>query len=165
MKEDPTAKYICIRMDPDDILKAYFLIHHLPKEATLKPEEGVFSGGYYVGTFTLLPTYPYFPPQIRFLTPSGRFVINHPICFTYSNYYPDDWTPDIRLFPCLIALVYWMCDFSDYALLHSIGGIKTSYEEKLSFAEQSLDYNIKNIPMFKTLFPEFCTQKTPMNTD
>lgn len=160
LKEDPDQS-IRIRADPSSILTAYFVFNNIPKEATLKPQEGAFSGGYYLGTVTVLPTYPYAPPVFRLLTPSGRFKPNEPICFSYSHYHKEQWSPELRISSCLIGLLSFMCDFTKEATGNTGGISDVSLTDKITFAQQSLEYNLKNYPMFKTLFPEFCTPKTP----
>jgi ubiquitin-conjugating enzyme E2 J2 len=44
------------------------------------PADTPYAGGQYLGTITFPATYPYAPPSIRMLTPTGRFVPNERIC-------------------------------------------------------------------------------------
>ena len=37
--------------------------------------------------------YPYKPPSILFVTPSGRFAINQRICMSMSDFHPETWSP------------------------------------------------------------------------
>ena len=52
------------------------------------PADTPYTGGQYLGTITFPPTYPYAPPSIRVLTPSGRFVPNERICLSMSDFHP-----------------------------------------------------------------------------
>ena len=52
------------------------------------PADTPYAGGQYLGTITFPATYPYAPPSIRMLTPSGRFVPNERICLSMSDFHP-----------------------------------------------------------------------------
>ena len=37
------------------------------------------------------PQYPYKPPSILMLTPSGRFAIQQKLCLSISDFHPESW--------------------------------------------------------------------------
>ena len=37
------------------------------------------------------PQYPYRPPSILMLTPSGRFAIQQKLCLSISDFHPESW--------------------------------------------------------------------------
>lgn len=52
-----------------------------------------FEGGIYTGRIVLPANYPFAPPSITMLTPSGRFEVGKKICLSISNYHPELWQP------------------------------------------------------------------------
>jgi len=61
---------------------------------TLKgPIGSEFEKGIYHGRIVLPLDWPFSPPEIRFLTPNGRFEINKNICLSNSSYHPELWQP------------------------------------------------------------------------
>lgn len=52
-----------------------------------------FAGGVYHGKLVLPPTYPFAPPEVYMLTPSGRFETNKKICLSISNFHPLSFLP------------------------------------------------------------------------
>lgn len=46
-----------------------------------------YDGGFYHGVLNLHSNYPFEPPTIMMLTPSGRFDICKPICTSFTNYH------------------------------------------------------------------------------
>ena len=45
-----------------------------------------YEGGVYHGKVVFPPQYPYKPPSILMLTPSGRFAVNQRLCLSMSDY-------------------------------------------------------------------------------
>lgn len=52
-----------------------------------------FEGGVYHGRIVLPPEYPFKPPNIMFLSPSGRFDVRKMICLSISAFHPETWQP------------------------------------------------------------------------
>ena len=46
-----------------------------------------FKGGFYHGILTLHENYPFEPPSIKMLTPSGRFIVDKAVCTTFTSYH------------------------------------------------------------------------------
>ena len=59
--KEPVSQAIVVR---SDLLTFHFCLYGL---------EESYTGGFYHGVLDLPEDYPFAPPKIRFLTPSGRF--------------------------------------------------------------------------------------------
>jgi ubiquitin-conjugating enzyme E2 J1 len=101
------------------------------------PNKTDFENGFYHGSITLPSTYPFKPPYIIFLTPSGRFSVNEKICLTFTNYHPEYWQPAWTIRNILQALVSFM-PVDEFNL--SIGSLTGSVEERKSLAKKSIDF-------------------------
>lgn len=53
----------------------------------------IFIGGFYHGKLIFPPDFPFKPPSIFMLTPSGRFQTNTRLCLSISDFHPDTWNP------------------------------------------------------------------------
>ena len=59
----------------------------------LLPAHEPYAGGCYHGKITFPEQYPFKPPSIRMLTPSGRFQVNTRLCLSMSDFHPETWQP------------------------------------------------------------------------
>lgn len=84
----------------DDIFEWHFMFHG--------PPDTDFSGGVYTGRINLPGEYPFKPPEIRILTPNGRFELNKKICLSISNYHPEHWQPSWDIRTIITALIAFM---------------------------------------------------------
>jgi ubiquitin-conjugating enzyme E2 J1 len=101
------------------------------------PPQTPFEGGFYHGVITLPSSYPFKPPYIVFLTPSGRFQVKEKICLTFTNYHPEHWQPAWTIRNILQALVSFMPVDEDNM---SIGAITGTKEERQRLAKKSVDF-------------------------
>mmetsp|Transcript_4431 Transcript_4431/g.5129 ORF Transcript_4431/g.5129 Transcript_4431/m.5129 type:complete len:216 (-) Transcript_4431:305-952(-) len=108
-----------------------------------------YAGGYYHGKLIFPKEYPLKPPGVIMCTPSGRFVTNRRLCLSMSDFHPETWNPMWSVGTVLIGLCSFMLDSSPTA-----GSIESSLATKRKFAQQSLDYNVRD-PVFCSLFPEY----------
>ena len=60
------------------------------------PDDTVYGSGWYWGRVTFPQDYPFAPPGIQFVTPSGRFRPETKICMSMSDYHPESWNPAWR---------------------------------------------------------------------
>lgn len=74
-----------IQVIGDNILEYHFTIRG--------PPSSDFESGLYHGRLLLPINYPFAPPSIMLLNPSGRFEIGKKICLSMSNYHPELWQP------------------------------------------------------------------------
>eukprot|EP00656_Telonema_subtile_P006487 TRINITY_DN13002_c0_g1_i1.p1 TRINITY_DN13002_c0_g1~~TRINITY_DN13002_c0_g1_i1.p1 ORF type:complete len:234 (+),score=35.81 TRINITY_DN13002_c0_g1_i1:139-840(+) len=84
----------------DDIFEWHFMFHGAPGTD--------FSGGVYTGRINLPGEYPFKPPEIRLITPNGRFELNKKICLSISNYHPEHWQPSWDIRTIITALIAFM---------------------------------------------------------
>ena len=56
------------------------------------------AGGTFHGKVTFPSQYPFRPPDVVMVTPSGRFAPNTRICMSMTSFHPESWNP----FRCLL---------------------------------------------------------------
>ena len=82
-------------------LEDNFLIWHF----TLKgPVDSEYEAGEYHGKITFPADYPFAPPSVMFLTPSGRFDTNVKICLSFTGFHPEEWRPAWGVRTMLLSL-------------------------------------------------------------
>ena len=84
-------------------------------------------GGFYHGKIKFPAQYPYKPPSIYMITPSGRFKPNVRLCLSMSDFHPEEWSclwsvasilsGLLSFMVCSTALYHSICDLSIYAML------------------------------------------------
>eukprot|EP00960_Hanusia_phi_P038738 753572-Hanusia_phi.AAC.9 len=89
------------------------------------PAGSPYQGGYYHGIIRFPQEYPYKPPSIRMLTPSGRFEPNQRICLSMSDFHPETWNCMWSVSSILQGVVSFMLDS-----VPAIGTITTSESVK-----------------------------------
>ncbi len=52
------------------------------------PPDSPYAGGEYYGVIMFPSEYPFKPPGIKMVTPSGRFQPDKKICFSMSDFHP-----------------------------------------------------------------------------
>ena len=104
---------------------------------TIRGAEGTdFEGGIYHGRILLPPEYPYKPPHIVFLTPSGRFETNTKVCLSFSAFHPELWQPAWGIRLILEALISFLPTPGDGA----IGALDYKPEERRKLAKKSQSF-------------------------
>ena len=108
-----------------------------------------YENGYYHGSLSFPKEYPFKPPRIRMLTPSGRFQVNTPICMSFSDFHPEMWSSNWGVSTIVIGLISFMC-----AEEMTTGGMRVSHAQRLAFAKASIAYNIDPLknPKFTKIF-------------
>lgn len=139
LAEDP-ADFVVASPCPDNILEWFYVLEGPPGTC--------YEGGKYLGTVTFPSNYPFAPPAIRMLTPSGRFEPGKRLCLSISDYHPESWNPIWGMKSILMGLLSFMVG-SD----HTLGSIETSEEQRRALAQESHLFNIKN-ENFARLFPK-----------
>ncbi|CAL6055542.1 Ubiquitin-conjugating_enzyme E2 [Hexamita inflata] len=82
--------------DQNNLLEIHFSVRG--------PLSTEYEGGWYHGKVLLPKEYPYRAPNVQMLTPSGRFELNKNLCFSFTAYHPETWSPAVGLGPIIIAL-------------------------------------------------------------
>lgn len=62
-----------------------------------------YEGGVYHGIMQFPPAYPYRPPSLQMLTPSGRFAVSQKICLSNTDYHAETWCGRSQDRPCPTA--------------------------------------------------------------
>lgn len=145
LQKDPVP-FITAKPLEENLFEWYYVIKG--------PPDSPYEGGIYFGTLTFPKEYPFKPPNIQMITPSGRFAPKKDICLSISNYHPESWNPSWSAATILNGLLSFM--MGDDTTLHSI---VTSEQEKKSLAIRSVDFNQKE-PTFIKVFPELISSNT-----
>ena len=123
----------------DNILEWLYVIYGL---------SGCYSGGMYHGILRFPNEYPYKPPSLSMLTPSGRFHTNRKLCLSFTDFHPESWNPMWSVSTILAGLVSF---FSEESVTH--GSMRATPSQRKNFAKKSAMVNLRN-KLFCTLFPE-----------
>ena len=142
IREDPIPE-IDVAQNKDDILDWHFAIHG--KEGT------PYQGGVYHGRFVFPPTFPFGPPKILFLTPNGRFRVKERICFSLSDFHPEEWKPAYSVTAVLRGVYDFMHEATD-----TTGSIDATDSERRRLARESMQHNRDN-SSFCNFFPHLCS--------
>lgn len=105
------------------------------------PVETPFESGEYVMQMNLPPEYPFKAPQLKFLTPNGRFTVNKSVCIAgVSAHHESEWSCQQNIMTMLIGVISFMTED-----IHShVGAERTTRAEKRRLAENSKDYNVRH---------------------
>ncbi|GAQ79341.1 ubiquitin-conjugating enzyme [Klebsormidium nitens] len=142
MKEPPP--YIpAIAVNESDMLTWHFLVEG--------PPQTPYDGGWYIGKLRFEPDYPFAPPAISVVTPTGRFKTSTRLCLSMSDFHPELWNPMWSVSTVCTGLLSFMLE--DTA---TTGSIETSEVEKHQIAASSLQY-IQERPVLRNLFPDLLT--------
>ncbi|GAA5922467.1 hypothetical protein JCM3775_005739 [Rhodotorula graminis] len=96
LEHDDCADYAAQPLE-NDIFQWHF---------TLRGAEGSdYQGGVYHGKLVLPSDYPFKPPEVYMLTPSGRFEVNKKICLSISSFHPETWQPSWGIRTALLAIM------------------------------------------------------------
>ncbi|KAJ2717212.1 Ubiquitin-conjugating enzyme E2 6 [Coemansia spiralis] len=115
------------------------------------PPETPYEGGEYHGRLRFPADYPYKPPAIQMITPSGRFQTNTNICMSMSNFHPDTWNPAWSVSTILSGMLSFMVDEEA-----TTGSIRASTADRKALARKSRRTNLAS-QQFRELFPELCS--------
>ncbi|GBE86322.1 UBC-like protein [Sparassis latifolia] len=139
MQRDPPP-FVWAAPDEKNILTWNYIIRG--------PPESPFAGGEYHGVLLFPPEYPFKPPGIKMLTPSGRFHPDRKICFSMSDFHPGTWNPAWSVSTILTGLLSFM--LSDEM---TTGSVTSTDADKRHYAARSHSWNITQ-KKFKEAFPE-----------
>ena len=97
-----------------------------------------YEGGWYHGKLLLPKEYPFRAPNVQMLTPSGRFETNKNICFSFTAFHPETWSPAVGLGPIIISLQSLFDAYSERA----VGMISNvNHDEVKRLAKESIKYH------------------------
>ncbi|KAG0149577.1 hypothetical protein CROQUDRAFT_669105 [Cronartium quercuum f. sp. fusiforme G11] len=133
--------FIYARPKESDILEWHYIIRG--------PPDTPYEGGEFWGTVIFPADYPFKPPGIKMLTPSGRFQPDRKICTSMSDYHPGSWNPAWSVATILTGLLSFMVGDE-----MTTGSVRSSDADRRIYAKRSHAYNILQ-PKFRALFPEY----------
>jgi len=143
LARDPSDRYYASPLE-DDMFEWHF---------TIRGAEGTdFEGGVYHGKILLPPEYPFKPPHIMFLTPSGRFETNTKVCLSFSAYHPELWQPAWGIRLILEAIISFLPTPADGA----VGALDWSSDERKRLAKDSLNFSCAKCGKVVDLLPQLC---------
>ncbi|KZT70844.1 ubiquitin-conjugating enzyme E2 6 [Daedalea quercina L-15889] len=148
-----TKEYMTMQRDPPPFVWA------VPEEKNILtwnylirgPPDSPFAGGEYHGVLLFPSEYPFKPPGIKMLTPSGRFQPDRKICFSMSDFHPGTWNPAWSVSTILTGLLSFM--LSDEM---TTGSVTSTDSDKRLYAVRSHKWNLTQ-KRFKEAFPDYCT--------
>jgi len=141
LQKDPVP-YVTAAPLPSNILEWHYVV--------TGPEKTPYEGGLYHGKLVFPREFPFKPPSIYMVTPSGRFKVNTRLCLSISDFHPDTWNPAWSVASILTGLVSFMTEKTP-----TLGSLETSDYTKRQLALQSLEFNLQN-KIFLELFPDLC---------
>ena len=101
---------------------------------TLRGPTGTpYASGLYHGRVLLPSNYPFRPPDVVLLTPSGRFDVHKKICLSISSFHPANWQPSWSIRTVLTALMA----FFPTPAAGAIGSLEYTDGEKVALAGKS----------------------------
>lgn len=137
--------FIDARPSDSNILDWHFVI--------TGPPGTPYEGGQYHGRVTFPSEYPFKPPRIKMITPSGRFEVNQRICLSMSDFHEELWNPSWSVATIINGLLSFMTGNEN-----TTGSIVTSDATKREFARRSKYYNLHSDPAFVDNFPDLAEQ-------
>jgi len=114
------------------------------------PPDSPYYGGEYHGMIIFPAEYPFKPPGIKMLTPSGRFAPDKKICFSMSDFHPGTWNPAWSVATICTGILSFM--LSDEI---TTGSVSSTDQDKRTLAVRSHAWNTKQ-KRFVEAFPDYC---------
>jgi ubiquitin-conjugating enzyme E2 J1 len=106
--------------------------------AILRDMDGKYKNGEYILKIKLPEDYPFSPPVISCLTPSGRFEKETNICLSITHFHSETWSPLINIEKLIYSVMSVFYDQS----ISGIGSISgTPVQTIRDLAKQSKEYN------------------------
>ncbi|KAH9444581.1 hypothetical protein MJO28_013400 [Puccinia striiformis f. sp. tritici] len=141
--------FILARPRESDILEWHYILRG--------PPDTPYEGGEFWGTVVFPAEYPFKPPAIKMLTPSGRFQPDRKICTSMSDYHPASWNPAWSVATILNGLLSFMV-----AEEMTTGSVRSSDGDRRLFAKRSHSFNVAH-PRFRAIFPEYSDPQGPID--
>ena len=123
----------------ENILEWHYVIYGLKDS---------YVGGVYHGILKFPCDYPYKPPSLQMVTPSGRFHTNTKLCLSFTDFHPESWNPMWSVSTILSGLVSFFSEESK-----TYGSMSATKTQRLYLARQSSFFNLRDA-VFCNLFPD-----------
>lgn len=150
MQADP-PEFAIAKPNDKNILEWHYVI--------TGPPDTPYHNGQYYGVLNFPPDYPFKPPSIKMVTPSGRFQCNTRLCLSISDFHPKSWNPSWQVSTILTGLVSFMTSEE-----MTTGGISTPNNARVGFARDSRKSNNANTTFCRE-FPELVERNTQLTAN
>lgn len=117
------------------------------------PPDTIYEGGMYQGRLRFPDDFPFKPPSIFMITPSGRFETDRRLCLSISDFHPESWVPTWSVGTIINGVLSFMVTSEN-----TTGAVVTSDAEKRRLRDASVAFNAKD-PVFCELFPDLVDGK------
>jgi ubiquitin-conjugating enzyme E2 J1 len=134
LEREPCDDFVAHPLE-SDLFEWHFTIRGPPKTE--------FEGGRYHGRILLPSDYPFKPPDLMMLTPSGRYQINTKICLSNTGFHPDSWQPSWEIRTILVAFVSMFPELGKGA----IGSLDCGKDERRILAGKSRKWRCESCGM------------------
>jgi ubiquitin-conjugating enzyme E2 J2 len=124
----------------ENILEWHYVIYGL---------DGCYKDGIYHGVLKFPYDYPYKPPSLQMITPSGRFHTKQKLCLSFTDFHPESWNPMWSVSTILSGLVSFFTEESS----QTYGSMSATQSQRLTFARRSSSFNLRD-RVFCELFPD-----------
>ena len=104
-----------------------FLLHNLPH-----PD---YRDGLYLGRLEFPANYPNSPPDVVFISQTGRFETDKKVCLSFTSYHPETWTPGWTIETMMLGLISYM--LSEEHATGTIRGVWSSERVRLAKASRT----------------------------
>ena len=135
--EDPTPLFLAKPIE-SNILEWRFVMKGAP--------DTPYEGGFYHGKLTFPQDYPWKPPSVQMITPSGRFIVNTRICLSISDFHPESWCPSYTVGTILTGIISFFNSEES-----TVGSVVETVEKRRELAKLSHAFNLKD-KVFVELF-------------
>lgn len=137
-------EHATVHMDEQNIRVWYFLLNG--------PLGTPYERGLYLG-FMLFPLdFPFSPPEIQIISPTGRFKQRHAICLSFSSFHSEAWNASWTVEKILLALNSFMV--SDEWAAGCTDPKTSSVEYMRSIAAASKEWLYYRCSVFPDVFPQ-----------
>ncbi|KAI5123284.1 hypothetical protein M0805_009305 [Coniferiporia weirii] len=109
------------------------------------PPDTDFEGGLYHLRIILPAEYPFRPPSLVMLTPSGRFETNTKICISFTNYHEELWQPAWGVRTAIIGLQGFFPLKGEAAM--GVGSLEAPGSERRRLAKLSREWECPQCKM------------------
>jgi len=128
--EDPTPLFLAKPIE-SNILEWRFVMMGAP--------DTPYEGGFYHGKLTFPQDYPWKPPSVQMITPSGRFNVNTRICLSISDFHPESWCPSYTVGTILTGIISFFNSEES-----TVGSVVETVEKRREIAKLSHAFNLKD---------------------
>lgn len=129
-------EYVKFAVSENDPFIWYIMIHGIDGC------EDEFKGGEYLFKVTAADNFPHEPPKFEGMTPNGVYSVGGKICVSNGEFHKENYDMRLGMGGFVTNLISGIINWK--ALGAGFGIMKTSNEEKITYAEGSRNYNLVN---------------------